>query len=364
MAVLQGRLFSVFLGSMLGDGHLCRSAGPASNTSFQEIHAVDQEEYLRWKMTFWGDLVSSSRHRPKPKPTCQDQFGFATHVLPELNFWHEAFYTRHLHSPGRMPKHFPEEIVPLMTPLALAVWYMDDGCAGHYPSFSCHPSSHAVGQKILTEFGLRSEIQGTYNINVLDAERFLALVTPHMHPTLIYKLQPAVLGRANSIPSVEFCAKAQELSELELCAHFGVGRHSIREKAAALGVPLSGLTQRKADLAHLVEKVPTGHRPRYHLPKEQLQDFLLTGKSVRYMAGRFGVLEKTVLRELTRHDLEYTKEGKRGRNKYPHITKEALTAACAEGLSMMELEVRFEAKRTAIQNRIMEWGISRAPTRP
>ena len=42
---------------------------------------------------------------------------------------------------------------------------------------------------------------------------------------------------------------------------------------------------------------------------------------------------------------------------YPHITQEALTAACAEGLLMEELKLRFEAGRDALETRIRAWNI-------
>lgn len=362
---LQGRLLSIFLGSMLGDGHL----RPGRNASYTEAHAVDQEEYLRWKMGFWGDLVSSSGHSKARKETHQDSFSFSTGVLPELNYWRVAFYDRHYPEgrPGRRSKHFPEEVVPLMTPLALAVWFMDDGGAAHYPFLSCHLRSVDVGQRILAEFGLESRVKGvsgSTRIDVLDAERFLALIKPHIHPTLEYKLHPTCLGTRDKIPSEEFLllVKEENYSVSQLAEHFRVADRTIKEKAHHLRVRVRGLSSVAPDLHHLVERVDReGHGGRrvVRLPKSTLEELLMSGHSMRRLALRFGVSEAVVRRELDRLEIPYDPKGKRGGCKpgYHHITREVLAEACKTASSITDLQRKLGIGRYAVTSRMKRWGL-------
>lgn len=315
----NGRLFSIFLGSMLGDGYLARGS-LTSNTSFHETHAVDQEAYLRWKMSFWeaaGVRVSWS-HSKALKPTHQDAVRASTQVLPALNDWHDAFYQRWYSGAGRKAKHFPEEVVPLMTPLALAVWYMDDGGAGHRPNLSCHRRSVDVGQRILSEFGLSSRVAcplGSTRLVVDDHERFLDLVRPHIHPSLTYKLRPTVLGQAALLDSEEFTVKAKELGLQQLAEHFDTGTTTIRAKASQLGMAIGDVQHVAPDLAHLVVKVSRKGRlgrSRLELPEDTLRSLVEAGTSAHCIQQRFGVSRGVVERELTRHQIPYSTEGKRG----------------------------------------------------
>lgn len=373
MSIIKGRLLNIFLGSMLGDGHVTRLLGGRKNPSYVENHALDQEAYLRWKMSFWEafGLVSSHRYKSKKKSTHQDHFGFTTRALPELLPWREAFYDRHYPTgrQGRRGKHFPEEVIPLLTPLGLAVWYMDDGGAAVYPYLSCHPRNHEVGQAILAEFGLMSRIKGSsdsWRIDVLDVEPFLSLVKPHIHPDLLYKLLPSVLGEHAKIPTDEFLRLSQEkkLSLSQLSEHFGFASRTIEAKANLLRVKVSGATNVIPDLAGLVKKVPRDNlrgRRIMQLPKDVLKELLQTGHSLYRLSNRFGVSEGVVRREIERLGLAhmYTPKGKRGgsRNKAPHITKEALAHACKSFSSISALARHFQCSRDTIQSRLNQWGL-------
>lgn len=364
---LQGRLLNIFLGSMLGDGHIRhRNRTP----SFVEGHAVNQERYLRWKMSFWESkgLVSSESHRPKMKDSHQDSFSFQTKVMPELLPWREAFYDRHypIGKKGRRSKHFPEEVVPLITPLGLAVWYMDDGGVIHNPFLSSHPRNHKVGQAILAEFGLESRITGggdSWRIDVLDVEHFLSIIRPHMRQELAYKLLPPALGEHVRIPTDEFLylVKEEKLSVAQLSEHFGFSPRTIESKADYLQVSVSRRTHIPADLASLVQRVPrkgiSGRRVK-QLPKDILGDLLLAGHSVRRISLRFGISENIVKREIERHGLDYKDKRGGNRPRYPHITEKALSEACTKCQTVRDLQRYFHCGQKAIQNRLIKWDLS------
>jgi len=328
MTILQGPLFNVMLGSLLGDGYLRRSS-PTANTSFGEGHAVGQEDYLRWKMEFWtkAGVNVSWAYRDPSRPSHQGAITARTTVLPELNRWHDLFYGWNPSGPGRKPKRFPPEVVPLITPLGLAVWYMDDGGAGHRPTFSCHPRSVEVGCAVLAEYGLnhRHTISGvgtrgvSSRIVVLDHDRFLDIVRPHIHPTMRYKLEPTIFGQAARINDQDFRTQAQGMGLVELARHFQTGVRTIKTKAAALGLAIKDTQYVQPDMAALVLKVPRqGKQGRnvLHLPQDPLRALVANGLSVHRIGQRFGVSHGIVQRELKRHGIPYTSKGKWGGSRH------------------------------------------------
>jgi len=190
---VTGRLLSVLLGSVLGDAHLTTRANNG-NSALTESHALNQKAYLEWKVREWGPWVSTFRSRPPQKPTHQEAWTMYVHAGSVMGYWRERFYDQWEPQPsGRRPKRFPSEVVPLVTPLALAVWYMDDGTgAGSWPTFSCHRRSHEVALAILAEYGLvgTPTVGGSDCIQIKgdQARALLHIMGPHTHPSLRYKL--------------------------------------------------------------------------------------------------------------------------------------------------------------------------------
>ena len=110
----------VMYGSILGDGYL-RSTGHVS-WSLVFAQGSKQFDYLRWKYDIYEQFVTNKKfdtiirdfHGNDPVYT------FATISHPEIT----AFY--HLtHPDGK--KLVTQEWLDLLSPLSLAVWYMDDG---------------------------------------------------------------------------------------------------------------------------------------------------------------------------------------------------------------------------------------------
>lgn len=369
---MSGELLNVFLGSMLGDGSLRRQSSTA-NTIFVEEHGHEQAEYLRWKMSFWGDLVTPAglTRQPRRKAHHQDAVGFRTVAYPPLNYWHEKFYPDPPETGKRRytRKCFPEEVVPYITPLGLAVWYMDDGTAGHRPTFSAHPGCHAVAEKILAQYGFTVVLRGKYNLEVQEAERFIELVRPHMHPSLVSKLDSGCLGRAQTIPTEEFLRLVDEgVSGRDMAAHFQTQEIVLQQKADRLGVKLPLAAKGQADLARLVRFEPCGVQGRSYkrIPKELLVDLLAAGTTLHRMCVRMGMTQRTVLREIERHGLVYDRKQSQRKqtDRHPHVTKEALLPLIKQGFTMEEIAGEMGVHRETIRLRFRRWGLTAARRPP
>jgi hypothetical protein len=107
---------SVIVGSVLGDGHLRKIEG--RKFAFLEIqHSVKAKEYCQWKYEILKDICTSP-----PKIRMMDEkrevIRFQTREHPEIEEIYQNFYKT---GKKAIPKNFT------LDPLALAVWFMDDG---------------------------------------------------------------------------------------------------------------------------------------------------------------------------------------------------------------------------------------------
>lgn len=259
---------SVLVGSLLGDGHL---TAPSEKTArFIERHSAAQEPYLRWKAEVLGSLVSSVyKVQKKDAHTGKvyDGVEFSTYSLECLRSLYDLFYP----APDRK-RVFPASLGGLLTPLALAVWFMDDGSCGPRISFGLDDVSLHRAVSALRGLGLRAQVSGNRGDMVLSfprcADRFHELVAPHVPSCMAYKLTPDTPRRTSLRVSAGLSLeRVQELytngvSLAGIARTLGVGTSTVRRKLLAaspesgggvllrsMGRPRKGYTKVAADVA-------------------------------------------------------------------------------------------------------------------
>jgi recombination protein RecA len=212
--LLSDQQFQVVLGSLMGDGSLSGNRRDRNGVRFRMGHSAKQVEYLEWKTALMGNIAHSARSNAKGA-----QFVDFT-PLPELGELHRSVYL------GAGRKFLSEEYLKALTPLALAIWYMDDG------SFALR--SKGLQQRTMggsgrieicveamtegTRVRLRDYLRDTYGLEVrlrqagsagkavlvfstAASEKFQKLVAPHMAPTMGYKLLPRFRGQGSVTPT-------------------------------------------------------------------------------------------------------------------------------------------------------------------
>jgi recombination protein RecA len=212
-ARLNDQQWQVVLGGLMGDAHLAPNLRGRHGVRFRMGHGAKQVEYLDWKASLLGNVPQSRR---------VDARGAAfvdLTPLPELGELREVMYW------GDGKKHLTEEYLKALTPLALAVWYMDDG------SFTVR--SKGVQQRTQGGSGrieicveamsegsrqrLASYLRDTHGVDCSVAPRgkrakavltmttagtrvFQELVAPYVHSSMDYKLLPGLRGRCTVSP--------------------------------------------------------------------------------------------------------------------------------------------------------------------
>lgn len=114
---LTKRQRAILAGLVLGDGHLeTQTRGRTYRLKVE--HGVAQSDYVRWlhnefKKWIPGGIYSRVRKMPS--------IGFTTYSHNVFRSYAKQFYDEN----GR--KRMPIEIYKLLSPLTLAIWFMDDG---------------------------------------------------------------------------------------------------------------------------------------------------------------------------------------------------------------------------------------------
>jgi recombination protein RecA len=205
---LSTQQLQLILGSLMGDGCLSPNTRGRSGTRFRMGHGAKQAAYLDWKVEMLSNIPCSRSTNAKGAVFAD------VHPLPELAELHEAVYF------GDGKKHLTWEYLKALTPLALAVWYMGDGCftlrskgvqertKGGTGRIEICVEAMSPGSRqrlvdylrdsrgldvMLTERGARR--QSFLRFSIASTEKFQRLVAPYVHPSMEYKLLPRFRGR-------------------------------------------------------------------------------------------------------------------------------------------------------------------------
>ena len=199
-------LKSAIIGMVIGDGCLTKR-WENGNANFQMTHCEKQYEYMLWKQKIL-DNVTGSIICPTTRTIngkTYKGFHLSTNRHPLFTKLHKRFYhDKH--------KVVDEYLVKMITPLALAIIYMDDGTFGkHHMNgkdsfFICSNNFDYANQLlIIKSFKIKFSLEwnlnksqvgkdGTYNYRLRLSNRFnddfLEIIKPYILevPCMIYKL--------------------------------------------------------------------------------------------------------------------------------------------------------------------------------
>lgn len=196
----------ILVGSLLGDGSLVTHNGPYP--VFQERHSIRQKEYLEFKADALGDFsrtpVRDYNAGDKGFNNGQMMCEWSTLAQPAFSSWKSAFY-----QDGR--KVVPDSVVSMITPLALAIWFQDDGSLTHGERqrvIRLHTGSFGEKDRELLKVALRSQYgldfgecgnNGSVDLRLGkagDIDKFIEIVRPFIHPSMSYKIGGGECGHA------------------------------------------------------------------------------------------------------------------------------------------------------------------------
>ncbi len=203
--------WEVVLGSLMGDGALS-STRSGHGARFRFGHSHKQADYADWKASLFANLRSSR------SIGAHGAVFYDFQPLAELAELRQAVYVD-----GK--KVLSEDYLKQLTPLSLALWYMDDGCYterakglqertgdGSGRMEICVEAMEPTSRRRLRDYladtwGIspRLRLAGAGQKAVLifpkaETAKFHALIAPFVHPSMGYKLQSRFRGRFSVEP--------------------------------------------------------------------------------------------------------------------------------------------------------------------
>lgn len=188
------------IGTLLGDGNM-RFVSRNRQASLVIDHSLAQKDYVFWKYNVMKNLVLTepkelSRVYHKDKSRMLTSFRFSTISHSELTSWYNVFYQNGV-------KIIPQNIGKiLISPLSLAVWFMDDGNKNHQAVFLNTQQFDLHEQDLLckclhSNFGLEASINKHWmykrkqlyriRINTESTKRLYNLIQNFMLSSMKYK---------------------------------------------------------------------------------------------------------------------------------------------------------------------------------
>lgn len=191
---------------LLGDGTI------SSNYVFKLSHSLSQKEYLLWKIKLLNELGLKNNGLKEYISNCGYNVGKPViysqlSIIPTIKALRRIMY--------RPKKTITRKLLNWLTPLGLAIWYMDDGCVNINQSAQRSSIQHTI--KIATcvdietlqmiinyfqevwniKFRPFKEGKTTYSIassSEEDFHKFVEIVKPYVEqvPSLLYKIRTSL----------------------------------------------------------------------------------------------------------------------------------------------------------------------------
>jgi recombination protein RecA len=211
--LLSGEQWQLILGSLMGDGNLSVPVRRIDHSArFRMGHGAAQSLYLDWKVSLLENIPHSM--------SVNEKASFADFTpLGELSDLREVVYQ------GDGKKHLSWDYLKKLTPLSLAIWYMDDGSftlrskglqertrGGSGRIEFCVEAMSPGSRDRLIQYlrdtrGLDVKLmaRGARKMAVLQfttaaSDKFQKLVAPYVHPSMEYKLLPRHRGKFSVEP--------------------------------------------------------------------------------------------------------------------------------------------------------------------
>lgn len=188
-------IISVLVGSLLGDAHAER--GMTGGVKFRFRQSIIHKDYLFWLYEFFNSRGYCTNNFPcyftqKYGEKLLEAYRFNTYSYTNLIWLYKLFYN------NNKKKVIPINIAYYLTPLALAIWIMDDAkYVRGVIQLNCHPYSVQDVEKLINVLKIRYDLkcslylkEGTCRIDISKESLKLlrTIVRPHILPSMLYKI--------------------------------------------------------------------------------------------------------------------------------------------------------------------------------
>jgi ubiquinol-cytochrome c reductase cytochrome b subunit len=197
----NNEIWAALFGSLLGDAY-AEKRNNATRITFQQESSNMEHLHNTWK------IFSQAGYCPDVKPIMKTRLGaggkkryvcrFKTFTYGSFNWIHDSFYSNGV-------KFVPLNITEYLSPLALAIWIMDDGNRqGTGVKLSTNSFTHEdvlrLCNVLATKYGLKAtavitgygkkygKVQYALYIHTASIPKLRSIVKPYFVDSMLYKL--------------------------------------------------------------------------------------------------------------------------------------------------------------------------------
>lgn len=174
----------IITGLILGDGHL-ETRTNSKTYRLKVEHSIKQKDYVLWLYNELKNLIPGEIY--ETKRDTRHFIGFRTYSTSLFRFYGKQFYPC-----GK--KVIPIVIDKILTPLALAIWFMDDGSkkSKKHKTYNIHTLGFSKEdlERILIVFQKKFDLQATLHnqkihywriyITSISAKKFKSIIEPYV----------------------------------------------------------------------------------------------------------------------------------------------------------------------------------------
>ncbi len=186
----------ILVGTLLGDGHL-ETQNKGRTFRLKVEHSINQQDYVYWLFAKFNNLVLTKPQvkQQQVKGKLYQKYWFSTVSSGAMRFYGQLFYPN-----GK--KVVPKFISKLVTPLSIAIWFMDDGslklkanCARIMNTQGFNAQDlRRLQEMLLKKFNiattLRNQREGKQlYIPSSEVDKFITLIKPFIIPSMEYKIK-------------------------------------------------------------------------------------------------------------------------------------------------------------------------------
>ena len=192
---VSDRQMEILAGCLLGDGYIFKRG------TIQIEQGERQKDYLFWKY----EELKSIRSGKVGKVIRKKKSGIITSSYRFFSRQYFRVWRRSMYKNGR--KIIPPSVLDLITPLSLAIWYMDDGFKKNDYSIIIATDSFSIASLkklrlmlqdkwfINTRVAIKTTAGKRFRrltIGSYDLVRFFELIRPYIIPSMRYKISDPV----------------------------------------------------------------------------------------------------------------------------------------------------------------------------
>jgi len=183
----------ILVGLLLGDGHL-ETQNDGRTYRLKIEHSINQREYVDY---LYKEFKNWCNQDPKVKNRGgkTDSYYFTTYSHGSFRFYGQQFYPK-----GK--KVIPDIVSKLISPIGLAIWFMDDGSlkSKHHSTYVLHTLGYTkmdlermkdvLKRKFSIDSRLHKQKDRYWRIYILSesSNMFRKLVEKYIVPSMRYKL--------------------------------------------------------------------------------------------------------------------------------------------------------------------------------